>query len=331
MAAVATRERALSVENLTTRLGRRDNRVTAVDGVSFDLEAGRILGIVGESGSGKTTLALSLLRLIAPPGEIVSGSRIVINEQDVMRLSNRDLRHIRGRKVSLVRQNPLASLNPVVSVGDQVMEALIVHRLATGQAARSAAVAALAAAALPNPEQLMKRFPHELSGGMRQRVAIAMAIVASPSLLVADEPTSALDATVEREILQLLRRLCDDRQMAVVLVSHNLAAVAAVADQIAVMYAGRIVEHGAAAEVMTAPLHPYTEALVGLTPTVEMRGRLLTPIPGLPPDMTRLPSGCAFHPRCSFKESLCTTESPSLETVDGRPVACWVRQREERP
>ena len=331
MAAVATRERALSVENLTTRLGRRDNRVTAVDGVSFELEAGRILGIVGESGRRKNDARIVVASPGPAPGEIVGGSRIVINDQDVMRLSNRDLRHIRGRKVSLVRQNPLASLNPVVTVGDQVMEALLVHRLATGQAARSAAIAALAAAALPNPEQLMKRFPHELSGGMRQRVAIAMAIVASPSLLVADEPTSALDATVEREILQLLRRLCDDRQMAVVLVSHNLAAVAAVADQIAVMYAGRIVEHGAAAEVMTAPLHPYTEALVGLTPTVEMRGRPLTPIPGIPPDMTRLPSGCAFHPRCPLKRNLCTTDSPPLESVGGRPVACWVRQQEERP
>lgn len=315
----------LRVRDLSVRLGRNPNRVTAVDGVSFDLKRGRTLGIVGESGSGKSTTALSLLRLIAQPGEIHERSRIVLSGRDLMTLSARQLRAVRGREIALVRQNPQASLNPVMTVGAQVVEALRAHTRVSRRVARRAAAEALAAAALPEPVRQLRRYPHELSGGMRQRVAIAIATVSSPDVLVADEPTSALDATVQREILALLRRLCEEKTMAMVLISHDLKVVAGVADEIAVMYSGRIVETGPAQDVIGNPVHPYTEALLHASPSLNRGSERLQPVEGSPPNPLNMPTGCSFQPRCRYRQPICAEQSPELVSHGEGSAACWVR------
>jgi peptide/nickel transport system ATP-binding protein len=315
----------LRVRDLTVRLGRSPSRVTAVDGVSFDLERGKTLGIVGESGSGKTTTALSLLRLIAQPGEIQGGSRILLGGRDLMALSARELRAVRGREIALVRQNPQASLNPVMTVGAQVVEALRAHVRISRRDARRIAAEALAAAALPEPQRQLRRYPHELSGGMRQRVAIAIATISSPAVLVADEPTSALDATVQREILALLRRLAEEKTMAMVLITHDLNVVADVADHIAVMYAGRVVETGPAHEVINRPVHPYTEALLNASPSLNRRKKRLQPVDGSTPNPLDLPGGCRFHPRCRYRQAICVEQTPELVASGEGSAACWVR------
>ena len=325
MTAATVEDPVLSVRELSVRLGRAPNQITAVDDVSFDVRRGRTLGIVGESGSGKTTTALSLLRLIAQPGKIEQRSRIILSGRDLMRFSSRQLREVRGREIALVRQNPQASLNPVMTVGAQVVEAVRAHRRVSRSAARSAAAEALAAAALPEPVKQLRRYPHELSGGMRQRVAIAIATASSPDVLVADEPTSALDATVQREILALLRTLSREKTMAMVLISHDLKVVAGVADDIAVMYAGRIVEIGPARSVISNPVHPYTEALLLASPSLNPRSGRLQPVQGSTPDPLNRPAGCSFHPRCRYRQQICSDQSPELESHGEGSAACWVR------
>lgn len=310
----------LRVADLQVFFGQGDRAARAVDGVSFDLSAGETLALVGESGSGKSVTALSLARLVpAPPGRY-QGGRILYRGRDVLHLADRDLRALRGGEVAYVFQEPSSSLNPVFRVEAQIREVLRLHRPAADTTAEVASL--LACVGLPDPGPVARKYPHELSGGMQQRVMLAMALAARPHLLVADEPTTALDVTVQAQILALLASLQRQFGMAILLITHNLGLVAEIAHRVAVMYAGRIVEQGPVADVLRHPRHPYTRALLAAVPRLEGAVGTVQGIEGMVPDPRRLPAGCAFHPRCAFARERCRVEAP-LENVDGaRLVRC---------
>jgi peptide/nickel transport system ATP-binding protein len=307
----------------------------AVDGVSFDLYAGETLGVVGESGCGKTATSLSLLRLIPePPGHILPGSLIELEGRNILGLSPRELQALRGREIAIVFQEPMTSLNPVLTVGEQVAEVVIVHERASRRAARARALELLQLVGIPEPGARLDAYPHELSGGMRQRVMIAMALACRPKVLIADEPTTALDVTIQAQILELLDHLQAELGMAVVLVTHDLGIVAGTADRVLVMYAGQIVEAAPTSELFARPLHPYTEGLLASIPRLDApRGRLAN-IPGQVPAATAWPSGCRFHPRCPYAWDRCVAEDPGLgprDTEPGTHVArCWLLVEPER-
>jgi peptide/nickel transport system ATP-binding protein len=307
----------LSVERLVTsvRLGDRD--VPAVNDVSFELAAGRTLGLVGESGCGKSLTAMSLLRLLPEPKVRVTGGRILFEGQDLATLPEPALRALRGNRVAVVFQEPATALNPVRTVGDQVGEPLRVHRGLSREAARRRAVELLAAVGIPSPAERAAAYPHQLSGGMKQRVVIAMALACDPALLIADEPTTALDVTVQAQILELLGRLRRERGMALLLITHDLGVVAETCDEVAIMYAGRVVERGAVADVFARPRHPYTRGLLGVLHELEARGgavarRALHEIPGTVPPVGQVPVGCAFADRCGRAAPRCRVEVPEL-------------------
>ncbi|MGH9141825.1 MAG: ABC transporter ATP-binding protein [Vicinamibacterales bacterium] len=322
----------LEVDDLRTYFRTPDGVVKAVDGVSFSLEPGETLGIVGESGSGKSVTALSVMRLNPmPPGYHPSGE-IRLAGENLLDVSEQRMQRIRGNDVAAIFQDPMTSLNPVFTVGGQIAEAIRVHRDVSKGEARRHAIRALGDVGIPNPEARARDYPHQFSGGMRQRAMIAMALSCSPKLLIADEPTTALDVTIQAQILELLQDLSRRLGVAMLIITHNLGVVARYADRVNVMYAGRVIERGTAAEIYADPRHPYTLGLLRSVPRLDepMRAQL-DPIEGQPPDLTRLPPGCAFAPRCAYRVEHCT-EVPPLEArgAPGHLSACWESARLRR-
>ncbi|HVC80119.1 MAG TPA: ABC transporter ATP-binding protein [Chloroflexota bacterium] len=318
----------LSVQDLRTHFFTRAGVVKAVDGVSFDLRPGETLGIVGESGSGKSVTALSIMRLIpSPPGRIVSG-KLLFDAQDLLAMGKSRLRDLRGNKVSMIFQDPMTSLNPVFTIGYQLEETLRAHtNLGRGQL-RARAIELLERVGIPSPAKRLKDYPHNFSGGMRQRVVIAIALACNPKLVIADEPTTALDVTIQAQILDLLRTLSKDFGTAVLLITHDLGVVAGMCDRIVVMYGGKILETGTVDEIFFSSQQPYTQGLLHSIPRMDQpRGQMLQPIPGSPPDMLHPPPGCPFMPRCPYAVERCVHEMPPLVRVDNSPThdsACWV-------
>jgi len=303
-------EPLLRVENLQTHFFTRAGAVKAVDGVSFTLERGRILGLVGESGSGKTVTGFSILGLVDPPGRIVGG-RILFNGRDLVPLPEAELRKLRGARIATIFQDPAMTLNPVLRIDTQMIEAVRAHEAVGEGAARARALAALAMVGIPAPEERLRAYPHQLSGGMRQRVAIAVAMMNKPDLIIADEPTTALDVTIQGQILYEVQRLCRETGTALIWITHDLAVVAAIADEIAVMYAGKIAEYGAADDVLDRPRHPYTAGLLDSVPSRNVKGVPLAQIPGMTPSLLDPPPGCAFRTRCARASAVCATD-PAL-------------------
>jgi oligopeptide/dipeptide ABC transporter ATP-binding protein len=314
----------LRAEDLSVSFHTRRGVVRAVDGVTFSVSAGRTLGIVGESGSGKTVLSRAALGLLPPAANVRLGGRVSFGGVDLNSLGRSELRRLRGQRVGLVSQNPMVALNPVVRIGRQITEGLR-RNLGFGTAeARARALDLLDQVGIPDARQRMTEYPHQLSGGLRQRVAIAIAISCEPELLVADEPTTALDVTVQAQILALLQSLQRDRNMAMIFISHDLAVVAGLADEIAVMYAGRIVEQAPALDLFASPRMPYTAALLAATPRIGDARARLSSIEGRPPDMVEPPPGCRFHPRCTLASERCRSVAPALELGGpGHSYACW--------
>lgn len=322
----AAHEPLLSVRHLTITFPCASGVVCAADDVSVDLERGETLGLVGESGSGKSVTALSILGLVPPPGRIARGE-VVFEGHDLIAMGERQRQGLRGRKIALVPQEALTALNPVFTIGDQIAETLIIHGLAARAAARKAAVDLLAAVHLPDPGRRAHDYPHQLSGGMRQRALIAMALACRPALVIADEPTTALDVTLQAEILELLRDLRQTFALSLLLITHDLAVVAGVADRVAVMYAGRIVEIGPTREIFRSPLHPYTRGLLQSVPGSARRRRLAA-IEGAVPELSALPPGCPFAPRCSERFDRCERSVPPLVSGPaGRQVRCVLHSR----
>jgi peptide/nickel transport system ATP-binding protein len=317
----------LAVEHLTTRFPTARGPLTAVDDVSFRIQPGEIFGLVGESGSGKTITIRSLLGLIPKPGRVVAGAAYY-GGRDLLKLDERAMRSIRGREIAMIFQDPATALNPVLRIETQLVEMLRAHGIAKEQSAREQAVELLRAVGIPAPEQRLRDYPHQFSGGMAQRVVIAIAIAANPRLLLADEPTTALDVTIQEQILALLVRLQRERGMSMILVTHNLGVVAETCDRVGVMYAGQLVEVASTAELMRSPKHPYTRGLLNCVPRVDARVDELLPIPGTIADLVTPPSGCRFHPRCPFATEECTRVStPLLPIAHDRWSACIHHER----
>jgi oligopeptide/dipeptide ABC transporter ATP-binding protein len=314
-------EPLLSVRRLVTVFSSAAGPVSPSRGIDLDIMPGEAVGLVGESGSGKSVTARAMVRLVQPEGAIVDGS-IRFQGHDLRAMPAGPLRLLRGRRIAMVTQDPAAALNPVMTVGAQLTR---IHRLGGSSAAeaRQAAIALLARLRIPAPEQRLAAYPHEMSGGMKQRVLIAMALIGGPALLIADEPTTALDVTVEAEVLALLAELQRDLRMAMLMISHNLSAIASLCDRVAVMYAGRIVEQGPTAAVLVAPRHPYTRALLQSVPQGSKRDGPLPAIPGEPPNLAALPPGCAFAPRCPLADSACADDQPLHDLGQHRRAACW--------
>jgi len=313
----------LDVQELEVRFPTAAGEARAVDGVSLQLECGQSLGLVGESGCGKTVTALSILRLVPPPGRIAAG-RILFAERDLLALDEGEMRRLRGGEIAMIFQEPMSALNPVLTVGDQIAEAVRLHRPVSRRQARQEAVEKLRAVEIPDPERRAREYPHQISGGMRQRVMIAMALASSPRLLIADEPTTALDVTIQAQILDLLGELQSALGMALLLVTHDLGIVAERVEHVAIMYAGRIVELGLVADVLRQPLHPYTQALLRSVPRAGVaRQRRLDTLPGTVPEPWRLPSGCRFRDRCAQRTDACASIDPELrELRPGHRAAC---------
>ncbi|MFZ5642061.1 MAG: ABC transporter ATP-binding protein [Bacillota bacterium] len=316
----------LKVEQLKTHFFLDDGVVPAVDGVSFHLNRGETLAVVGESGSGKSITANSIMRLIPnPPGKIVGG-RVLFEGEDLLSKPEKEMRHIRGNLISMIFQEPMTSLNPVFRVGDQISESLILHQGLSRRKALDKAIEMLRLTGIPSPEKRVHDFPHQMSGGMRQRVMIAMALCCRPKLLIADEPTTALDVTIQAQILDLMRDLRNRFETAIIMITHDLAVVAEIADRAVVMYAGKMVEEATVEQLFDNPHHPYTKGLLASIPRMEEKKDKLFVIEGTVPNPMHLPPGCAFAPRCPKVMDLCLKESPVLKSMDndGRKVACWL-------
>ncbi|MBR0679148.1 ABC transporter ATP-binding protein [Roseomonas eburnea] len=319
----ATNDGLLSIEGLRTVFRTHGGEIAAVDGVDLSVPRGRTLGIVGESGCGKSVLSLSVMRLIAHPGRVAAG-RVMLDGRDLVQLPAGEMRDVRGSQVAMIFQEPMTSLNPVHTVGFQITEAMRAHDArASAAELRERAIEALNRVRIPAPERRFDEYPHQLSGGMRQRVMIAMALACRPKLLIADEPTTALDVTVQAQILDLLRDLQQETGMSIILITHDLGVVAEMADEVAVMYAGRVVERAPAGALFNDPMHPYTLGLLGSVPRLDEERESLLAIDGSVPPPFALPRGCRFHPRCPFATAECRTEQPPLrEIVSGHSAAC---------
>jgi oligopeptide transport system ATP-binding protein len=323
----------LQVKDLRTHFYTEEGLVKAVDGVSYDVEEGETLALVGESGCGKSISALSLLKLIPiPPGRIVSGE-VLFDGEDLLKLNEDEIRKIRGNRISMVFQEPMTSLNPVLTIGKQMTEALELHLKLDRQAATARAIQLLEMVGVAEAERRITDYPHQFSGGMRQRVMIAMAMACNPRLLIADEPTTALDVTIQAQVLEVMARLSREFGTSVIIITHNLGVVARYADRVNVMYAGRIIEMSTAAIVYADPRHPYTLGLLKSVPRLDqVTDEKLIPIEGLPPDLGHLPPGCAFYPRCTYRIDKCREEYPPLALVsENHYAACWVDVTKERP
>jgi len=315
----------LEVKGLATYFFTPEGVVKAVDDITYDLEEGEILGLVGESGCGKSVSALSLMRLIAPPGKNVAGE-VIFDGKDLLSLSDAEMRSIRGKDMSMIFQEPMTSLNPVLTIGRQLTEALQLHMGMDKNQASTRAGELLLMVGIPEGNTRLSDYPHQFSGGMRQRVMIAMALSCNPKMLIADEPTTALDVTIQAQILELVQKLGKELGTSVLIITHNLGVVARYADRVNVMYAGKIIERGTAREIYGNPRHPYTIGLLASVPRLdEPRRETLEPIEGLPPDLIELPQGCSFRARCKFAIDRCATEIPPLvEVSEGHTSACWV-------
>jgi oligopeptide/dipeptide ABC transporter ATP-binding protein len=318
----------LQVKDLRTQFFTDDGLVQAVDGVSFDLDPGETLGIVGESGCGKSVTAMSILRLIQEPGRIVGG-QILFRGSDIVKMSGDEVREIRGKDIAMIFQDPLSSLNPVLTVGFQIEEAIEAHQKVPAKTALTRAVQLLKQVRIPAAESRVHDYPHQFSGGMRQRAMIAMGLANQPSILIADEPTTALDVTVQAQILELLRDLNHDLKTSIILITHNMGVVASLCTRVLVMYAGRIVEQGPVERIFKNPQHPYTWSLLQSIPRLDSdRHERLVSIEGLPPDLIKPPAGCRFNPRCRFKIDRCLHDDPPLMDVGpDQEAACWVTMR----
>ncbi|MBC7797552.1 MAG: ABC transporter ATP-binding protein [Pyrinomonadaceae bacterium] len=323
----------LEVKNLKTQFPTRAGIVKAVDGVSFTLDEGELLGIVGESGCGKSITSLSIMRLIGGAGKIVGGE-ILFKGKDLLKASEDEMRHIRGNDVAMIFQDPMTSLNPVYTVGEQIAETLRLHQKLSKKQAFDASIEAMREVSIPDPSRRVKDYPHQLSGGMRQRIMIAMALACNPELLIADEPTTALDVTIQAQILELLSDLRKNRKLAVLLITHDLGVVAEVADRVCVMYTGRIVEESSVTELFANPKHPYTQGLLKSVPKISVTGfaqeTRLSTIEGIVPGAANLPEGCHFAPRCAHKFERCTREPMPLFNVDSAKVRCVLYENEKQ-
>ena len=312
----------LRVSNLCVDFSTRHGTLHAVRGVSLEIAAGEVLGLVGESGAGKSLTGAAILGLIDPPGRI-SGGEVHLGGRRIDALQANELRRIRGREIGAIFQDPLTALNPLYPVGRQLVETIVTHLPLSGSQARERAIALLGEVGIPGPAQRIDHYPHQFSGGMRQRVVIALAICADPRLIIADEPTTALDVSIQAQIIQLLKRLCRDRRTAVLLITHDMGVIAETADRVAVMYAGRIVEVGAVDAIVHRPRHPYTAGLMGSIPSLVTECARLAQIDGAMPRLSAMPSGCAFHPRCARVVAQCLREDPALERAGATAAACW--------
>ena len=313
---------ALEVRNLRTHFFTRAGVVRAVDDVSFSVASGRVLGLVGESGSGKSVTGFSIIRLVDPPGRIVGGS-ILYQGRDLAQLSEPEMRHLRGNRIAMIFQDPMMTLNPVLRIDTQMIETVQAHTKVSHTQARARSRDALGMVGIPSPEERLSAYPHQFSGGMRQRVAIAIALLHRPDVLIADEPTTALDVTIQAQILAEVQKLAADHGTALIWITHDLSVVAGLADEIAVMYAGRVVEIGLANDVLDRPLHPYTFGLIGSVPSRNRRGERLRQIPGMTPSLLDLPPGCAFRARCTHADAACTQEPQPDAGRPGHLVRCF--------
>jgi peptide/nickel transport system ATP-binding protein len=311
----------LEVQDLKTHFFTRAGVARAVDGVSFEVRPGEVLGLVGESGCGKTVTGFSILGLVDPPGRIVGG-RILLDGTDLLKLGEDEMRRIRGARIAMVFQDPMMTLNPVLRIDTQMVEAVRAHQDIDKKKATQVAREALERVGIPSPDSRLRSYPHQFSGGMRQRVAIAIALLNRPQLIIADEPTTALDVTIQAQILYEAQKLCRESGTALIWITHDLSVVAGLADRICVMYAGRIVEQGTVDEVLDAPMHPYTHGLIGSVPSRNRRGAPLAQIPGMTPALLNLPRGCAFRSRCPRAAAKCA-EEPALEKHKDRLVRCF--------
>jgi len=319
---MSTNDKTLVVEDLKTYFFTKAGIVKAVDGVNFSIGPGKIMGLVGESGSGKSVTGLSIVALVDEPGKIVGG-RIIFCGQDLKGLSEEQIRQIRGVHISMIFQDVMMTLNPVLRIDTQIVEALKAHNNISHHEAIELAVAALYQVGIPTPRERLKAYPHQFSGGMRQRVAIAIAMLNEPELIIADEPTTALDVTIQAQILYETQKLCRERGTALIWITHDLTVIAGLADYVCVMYAGKIVEQGEVNEILDRPLHPYTIGLIGSVPSRNTRGKPLYQIPGMTPSLLNLPSGCAFYERCAFADQACLEEPCVTEPVEGHFVYCF--------
>ena len=313
----------LQVKNLVVEFPNRRGTLRAIDGISFDIAPGEILGVVGESGAGKSLTGASIIGLLEPPGRIASGE-VLLEGSRIDNLSNDQLRHIRGRKIGAIFQDPLTSLNPLYSVGKQLTETIQAHLPVSNAEARKRAIDLLKDTGIPAAEQRIDHYPHQFSGGMRQRVVIALALAAEPKLIVADEPTTALDVSIQAQIISLLKNICKNRGAAVMLITHDMGVIAETCDRVAVMYAGRIVEIGPVHEVINRPAHPYTAGLMASIPDITQDREYLNQIDGAMPRLNAIPIGCAFNPRCPKVFDRCKTERPVLTNAGATRAACWL-------
>jgi oligopeptide/dipeptide ABC transporter ATP-binding protein len=318
----------LKVSNLRTTFQTSGGVVRAVDGVSWDIQEGETVALVGESGCGKSVSALSIMRLVAEPAGRIESGEILYKGRDLLQLSEEQMRGVRGREIGMIFQEPMTSLNPVLTIGRQLTEGLEIHMKMSPQEAQARAVELLGMVGIPDPARRLAQYPHHFSGGMRQRMMIAMALACNPSLILADEPTTALDVTIQAQILELMKDLAQRLGVAMLIITHNLGVVARYADRVNVMYAGRIIEQASAAELYANPRHPYTLGLLRSVPRLdEPRRARLAPIEGQPPDLTRLPAGCAFSPRCSFRVERCAEVPPLIAVDAAHTSACWECER----
>ena len=315
-------EPVLSVEGLKTHFFTKAGVVKSVDDVSFEIGRGEVLGIVGESGSGKSVTGFSIMGLVDPPGRVVAGS-IRFGGRDLVGLPEAEMRALRGRRIAMIFQDPMMTLNPVLRIDTQMIEAITAHEQVEADSARQRARDALGMVGIPSPEERLKAYPHQFSGGMRQRVAIAIALLHHPELIIADEPTTALDVTIQAQILYEVQRLVREQDTAMIWITHDLSVVAGLADRVCVMYAGRIVESGSVGDVIDRSMHPYTHGLIGSVPSRNPRGRPLAQIPGMAPTPSDLPAGCAFRPRCPRAGEACLAEPPNVEPAPGRTLRCF--------
>ena len=320
-------ELTLDVQGLSTHFFTRAGVVKAVDDISFSVARGRVLGLVGESGSGKSVTGFSLIGLVDAPGRITSG-KILFQGRDLTKLDERELRDLRGNRIAMIFQDPMMTLNPVLRIDTQMIETVLAHDNVSRVVARQRSRDALGMVGIPSPEERLTSYPHQFSGGMRQRVAIAIALLHRPDLIIADEPTTALDVTIQAQILAEVQRLAREVGTALIWITHDLSVIAGLADDIAVMYAGRIVETGAVEEVLDRPLHPYTHGLIGSVPSRNARGSRLRQIPGMTPSLLNLPEGCAFRSRCPRADAACAQDPPDSYPVEGRTLRCFHPQLE---
>ena len=317
----------LDVQGLSTHFFTRAGVVKAVDDISFSVARGRVLGLVGESGSGKSVTGFSLIGLVDPPGRITTG-KILFQGRDLTKLDERALRDLRGNRIAMIFQDPMMTLNPVLRIDTQMIETVMAHDNVSREVARQRSRDALGMVGIPSPEERLTSYPHQFSGGMRQRVAIAIALLHRPDLIIADEPTTALDVTIQAQILAEVQRLAREVGTALIWITHDLSVIAGLADDIAVMYAGRIVETGRVEEVLDRPLHPYTHGLIGSVPSRNARGSRLRQIPGMTPSLLNLPVGCPFRSRCPRADAACAADPPDSFPIEGRTLRCFHPQLE---